>query len=123
MPRYDFKCKGCGFVEELVMSVKLLKKTTVECEKCGTAMYNDVAANAKTQNPKTQKPYYSEMLDAEVTGRNQFDELCKRRDVTPVPAGITKELPDHMKQRSDADKEMISQGLKGRKFGVDSEQC
>jgi hypothetical protein len=122
MPRYDFKCK-CGFVEELFMSVKLLKKTVVECEKCGAAMHNDVAANARTQNPKTQKPYYSEQLDAEVTGRMQFDELCKRRDVTPVPQGITKELPGHMKQRSDADKELISQGLKGRKFGVDSEAC
>ena len=120
MPRYDFKCPKCGFTDEIVCRVRDLPKMQMSCQ-CGAAMHNDVAANAKTQNPMTRKEYFSEMLDATVTGPNQFESLCRERGVTPVPQGITKEIPDHMKSRTPFEKEQIAKKLRYPGVGVDSE--
>jgi putative FmdB family regulatory protein len=75
VPLYEYKCKKCGWQFELYKAIS--ERDNVEC--CGQKAKRLIS---KSQGKPVIKGYFSENLNAHITGPKQRERIMKEKGVT-----------------------------------------
>lgn len=88
MPRYDYECQICGFVEERIFPISE-KPDWVACRKCGQGAKSIVGGFRPPFLNEDFEPYYDEVLDTFVTSRQHRREVMSRQGLVELgPLGM-----------------------------------
>lgn len=96
MPIYEYECPICKDFQEMYFSIEGCPDE-IKCRYC-TSMQKKIISRPQAIKPDWE-PYYDEVLDTMITGRQHRRELMKAQGLIDKPKDHTKERIELQKRR------------------------
>lgn len=96
MPRYDYECQNCGFVEEKIFKIAD-KPDWTTCRECGGPAKSIIGGLRPAYVQGDFEPYYDESLDTMIESKRHRREVMAREglvELGPLGQRRRKEIRD-----------------------------